>query len=192
MFEGCTSLVNAPSLSGLWWLSPGCFLNMFRGCTSLITAPELPFTKLKEECYMYMFWGCTNLITAPQLPATTLAEYCYKEMFRECTSLVSTPTLPATTFAKGCYFGIVYGTDLFPDISKIDFSSSNSVLCGLFAGTKVTDTYLNNILPKNNNNKYYLPAESLTPSCYESMFEDCVFLNTAPELPATSLTESCY
>ena len=37
-----------------------------------------------------------------------------------------------------------------------------------------------------------LPATTLANYCYESMFEGCTSLTTAPELPATTLAESCY
>ena len=37
-----------------------------------------------------------------------------------------------------------------------------------------------------------LPATELAGSCYESMFEDCKKLSTAPELPATSMYTNCY
>ena len=60
---------------------------MFEGCTSLTQAPELPATTLAEQCYYSMFEGCTSLTQAPELPATTLAEQCYERMFMFCTSL---------------------------------------------------------------------------------------------------------
>ena len=60
---------------------------MFDGCTSLTQAPDLPATTLAKSCYYYMFKGCTSLTQAPDLPATTLAEWCYNEMFKGCTNL---------------------------------------------------------------------------------------------------------
>jgi hypothetical protein len=38
----------------------------------------------------------------------------------------------------------------------------------------------------------FLPATTLADRCYESMFEGCTSLTTAPELPATTLTSYCY
>ena len=40
--------------------------------------------------------------------------------------------------------------------------------------------------------KKFLPAETLTESCYRNMFIGCTTLTTAPELPATTLADSCY
>lgn len=37
-----------------------------------------------------------------------------------------------------------------------------------------------------------LPAPTLAPNCYRSMFEGCEGLTTAPALPATTLADSCY
>ena len=37
-----------------------------------------------------------------------------------------------------------------------------------------------------------LPATTLVSNCYDSMFNACTNLTTAPELPATTLTQSCY
>ena len=108
MFDGCTSLVNAPELPAET-LANYCYDSMFLGCTSLTTAPNLPATTLAEYCYDEMFTGCTSLTTAPELPATTLAEYCYAGMFNGCKNIVNTPVLPATTLADGCYYDMFTG-----------------------------------------------------------------------------------
>ena len=38
----------------------------------------------------------------------------------------------------------------------------------------------------------FLPATTLEATCYESMFEKCTNLTSAPELPATTLSAHCY
>lgn len=102
MFNGCTSLVNAPELPATT-LAQYCYQSMFNECTSLVAAPELPATTLASGCYLQMFYGCTSLVTAPELPATTLFYSCYEGMFKGCNSLVNAPVLPATTLAMTCY-----------------------------------------------------------------------------------------
>ena len=108
LFEGCTSLTQAPELPATT-LADGCYNGMFWGCTSLTQAPELPAMTLpagsnfENGCYGGMFWGCTSLTQAPELPATTLADFCYYEMFKGCTRLTQAPELPATTLANCCY-----------------------------------------------------------------------------------------
>ena len=196
MFSGCTSLTTAPTLPATT-LASGCYNSMFSGCTSLTTAPTLPATTLANSCYGSMFSGCTSLTTAPTLPATTLVGYCYGSMFSGCTSLTTAPTLPATTLASGCYNSMFSGTNLLPDCTNIDFSNStivnNGVLKGLFRGTKITDSDLNRLLPKDANNKPCLPVTSLTAdNVYSYMFEGCTLLETAPKLPATTLGRWCY
>ena len=108
MFSGCTSLTQAPALPATT-LADYCYYNMFNGCTSLTQAPALPATTLAEGCYMQMFSGCTSLTQAPALPATTLAYYCYAVMFNGCTSLTQAPAFPATTLASSCYYGMFNG-----------------------------------------------------------------------------------
>ena len=68
-------------------MAPSCYDSMFNGCTSLTQAPVLPATTLIYSCYYNMFQDCTSLTQAPALPATTLANYCYQYMFRDCTSI---------------------------------------------------------------------------------------------------------
>ena len=68
-------------------LAGHCYRGMFQGCTSLANAPELPATALANECYACMFLGCTSLVNAPELPATALTNECYEYMFQGCTSL---------------------------------------------------------------------------------------------------------
>ena len=80
-----------------------CYYYMFQGCTSLTQAPALPATTLGSNCYTGMFSGCTALTHAPALPATTLAQYCYSGMFQGCTSLTQAPALPATKLVTRCY-----------------------------------------------------------------------------------------
>jgi hypothetical protein len=91
---------------------------MFQGCTSLVNAPSLPATTLAAYCYYYMFYGCTSLVNAPALPATTLANDCYVSMFQGCTSLqvVSTAftitTLPANALLN-TFTGVGTGGTLY-------------------------------------------------------------------------------
>lgn len=190
-----SKLSTAPKLPAIT-LASHCYKGMFMRCFSLTIPPELPATTLADSCYAEMFLQCTSLTTAPQLPATTLAEWCYSRMFEGCSALTTSPELPATTLAEDCYRSMFSGTNVLPDCSNINFSSSTVVaslgLRGLFAGTKVTDSDLRSILPINSDGKYYLPCTTLASNCYESMFEGCTLLLTAPELPATTLRGWCY
>ena len=212
MFKNCTSLVAAPELPATT-LSDRCYNYMFYGTNVLPDCSNIDFTSNTEAGS----WGLVGLFAGTKvtdadlfnilpinpstgkywLPATTLNSNCYRDMFRDCTSLTTAPELPATTLASGCYGYMFSGTNVLPDCSNIDFTSNTVVSSGglrdLFAGTKVTDADLFNILPINpSTGKYWLPATTLASSCYSYMFSDCTSLTTAPELPATTLASGCY
>ena len=180
MFASCTALTQAPALPATT-LANDCYFSMFRDCTSLIQAPALPATTLVTNCYSQMFYGCTSLAQAPALPATTLAEGCYQGMFASCTALTQAPALPATTLANDCYFS------MFRDCTSLIQAPA------LPATTLVTNCY---------SQMFYgctgliqapaLPATTLADSCYKFMFRGCTSLTQAPALPATTLASDCY
>lgn len=145
MFYG-TNVISAENLVlPATTLSISCYSYMFQGCTSLTQAPSLPATTLADWCYNGMFEAtnvlpdCTNIDFTSQsvvasgglkglfrgtkitdndlrnilpinsqtnnyyLPVTTLSNGCYQDMFNGCTSLTTAPELPATTLASYCY-----------------------------------------------------------------------------------------
>ena len=75
---------------------------MFQNCTSLTTAPTLSATTVKKNGYYGMFSGCTSLTTAPALPATSLAQSCYQDMFNGCTLLSDITCLAEDITASQC------------------------------------------------------------------------------------------
>ena len=134
MFEGCTSLTQAPKLPAMT-LADYCYYSMFCDCTSLTQAPALPATTLAHNCYYHMFRGCTALTQAPELPATTLAYYCYRGMFYNCTSLAKAPALPATTLANSCYMAMFYGCTSLAQIPALPATTFTSrCYYGMFHG----------------------------------------------------------
>ena len=186
LFEGCTSLTQAPELPATT-LAVCCYNGMFEGCTSLTQAPELPATTLADACYTYMFRGCTRLTQVPELPATTLAVGCYKLMFSGCTSLTQAPELPATTLADGCYNGMFSGcTSLTqaPELPAMTLPAGSNFENGCYGGMFEGCTSLTQA-PE-------LPATTLADYCYDFMFYNCTGLTQAPELPATTLADGCY
>ena len=164
MFCGCQGLTTAPSLSATT-LANYCYYQMFYGCTSLTTVPELPATTLADYCYSYMFAQCKNLITVPTnlLPATTLAYYCYSQMFSNCTKLTNVPNLPTQYTQYSA--NIPYG-----------------IYSGMFYRCSSLKTVPSDLLP----------STKLSQRCYNSMFQDCTSLITAPKLSASTLTQYCY
>ena len=49
---------------------------MFQGCTSLVNAPALPATTLATYCYRQMFYNCTSLNRITCLATNISASYC--------------------------------------------------------------------------------------------------------------------
>ena len=72
---------------------------------------------------------------------------------------------------------------LFGDNYKgqTDLTGKDYAFYQLFNNTKVV-----------NAENLSLPATTLAANCYNSMFEGCTSLTTAPALPATTLTSQCY
>lgn len=78
----------------------------------------------------------------------------------------------------GNIMSVIYG-DSF--ISKTTFPSTTSIFSFTLQNSCVV-----------NANNLILPVTTLTERCYESMFESCTLLETAPKLPATTLAKECY
>ena len=96
LFQYNTTILEvSPTFLPATTLAERCYEFMFDGCTSLVNAPVLPATTLAPHCYDTMFRSCKSLTTAPELPATTLTSYCYCGMFAGCTGLTTAPALPA-------------------------------------------------------------------------------------------------
>lgn len=129
MFQGCTSLVNAPKLS-IASYGNQTFRNMFNGCTALVSVPSdmLPNTTLGGSCYFIMFQNCTNLVNAPILPATTLAAYCYYQMFYGCTKLKTITMLATDISADNCL------TQWVKSVSSTGTFTKNSAMSSLPTG----------------------------------------------------------
>lgn len=64
-FSECSSLISAPRRLSDSILHVNQYKSMFEGCTSLTNAPQLPATTLAARCYYRLFYGCTSLTDAP-------------------------------------------------------------------------------------------------------------------------------
>jgi len=84
---------NAPAMANY------CYYGMFNGCSALVSAPTLSRTSLSQSCYAFMFQDCTSLTNVPALPATSLGTGCYNHMFDGCTSLRISESGPGTEWS---------------------------------------------------------------------------------------------
>ena len=181
MFKDCTSLTTAPVICATKYNAYSCS-NMFNGCTSLTTIPSLQVTSFggHYSCDS-MFKGCTSLTTAPVLQATTLHNGSYANMFSGCTSLTTAPQLPATALTENCYESMFNGcTSLTQAPSLSATTMATSACTSMFEGcTSLVQA------PS-------LLVTTMATYCYSNMFKSCTSLTTAPELPATTLAQGCY
>ena len=164
MFQGCTSLTQAPALPATT-MAQYCYCHMFHGCTSLTQVPALPATTLANYCYQYMFYSCSHLTQAPALPATTLANYCYRSMFQGCKRLTQAPALPATTLANFCYAYMFQGCTGLTQAPALPATTlANYCYAYMFKDcTSIAQA------PE-------LPATTLAARCYQNMFYGCASL----------------
>ncbi len=200
LFQNCTALKSAKELLLATALKESCYRQMFEGCTSLEQAPDLPATELKALCYYSMFSGCTSLTEAPKLPATKLANGCYSEMFKGCASLVNAPDLPATTLVANCYSSMFIDCSKLTGAPELKAKiMQNASYHSMFKGC--TSLVNAPALPATtlNYNCYIkmfsgctslkkapeLGAEKLMSFCYQLMFENCTNLESVTML-ATS------
>lgn len=63
------------SVEGVGTMASNGYLYMFNGCTSLVNAPELPATTLASSCYAGMFNGCTSLQTVKCMATSLGSSY---------------------------------------------------------------------------------------------------------------------
>jgi len=91
----------------------------------------------------------------------------------------------STYNVEGNIMSLMYGDDF-----KGKTSFKTPISSGYEAGT------FSNLFKNNHNiisvEHLELPATTLTERCYDSMFNGCTSLTSAPELPATTLAGSCY
>ncbi len=78
----------------------------------------------------------------------------------------------------GNIMSLLYGADFKGDETEI---TRNDAFRGLFSNSRVQDA-----------RELLLPATTLKPRCYDSLFRTCSSLIGAPKLPATTLVSSCY
>ena len=83
----------------------------------------------------------------------------------------------------------IYG-NVMSLINKDNYPTNKTLTAGYaFMGMFDGQTKLKN---KDADHQIYLPATTLAENCYDTMFNGCTSLTTAPELPATTLAEDCY
>ena len=92
-----------------------------------------------------------------------------------------------------CYvYGNIMSLQSSTNFSSLTTITGNYAFYNLFSLFYLLNTTRENKIMNHSEKSLLLPATTLTESCYESMFDRCTGLTTAPELPATTLAERCY
>ena len=110
-FAGCTSLVNAPSMTLNIDGDIRTFRYMFKGCTSLVSAPVFKNKKVKSQTFYGCFEGCSSLVHCQSVfPFTSSQDSSGLEnMFYGCTSLQKAPAMYLDTLTYHLCTRMFYG-----------------------------------------------------------------------------------
>ena len=119
---------------------------------------------LPNNAFESLFESNYLLTTAEELklPEHTISNSCYESMFAACINLIVGPLIKCKSTANSCYESMFNSCKSFKSLARVE------------------------------NQKYSLPAESLSDLCYYGMFSGCTSLTESPELPATLLKFKCY
>ena len=187
LFQNNTTITSAENLilppSSDGSLPTFAYYLMFSGCSALITSPsEIPATKQGHASCSKMFLDCTQLKTPPALKSTILGNYCFTSIFKNCTSLISAPELPALTLTPNCYQSAFEGCTSLKVAPQLPATVlANYCYQALFKGCSALTT------PPT-----IIPAKTAPYLSCHRMFNDCVSLQSAPELSPTTVGSGAY
>lgn len=187
-FYDCKNLVKGPAVLPALNAMGGCYISMFNGCSSLLEAPELPATKVGSWSYYAMFYQCTALEKGPsQIIATesNLANKAFYAMFYNCRELKNAPVMAfgkstRSSSTEACY-QMFYNCK---SIKTVTMTGPEGVIAQngmreMFYSCSSLETV-----------DITLPATEVYTRGYQGMFEYCTSLTNCPEvIPATTLGE---
>ena len=187
LFQNNTTITSAENLtlppSSDGSLPTFAYYLMFSGCSALITPPsEISATKQGHASCSKMFLDCIQLKTPPALKSTILGNYCFTSIFKNCTSLISAPELPALTLTPNCYQSAFEGCtslEVAPELPATVLA--NYCYQALFKGCSALT------IPPT-----IIPAKTAPYLSCHRMFNDCVSLQSAPELSPTTVGSGAY
>lgn len=147
---------------------------MFQGCTSLTTAPTITLSgPIQNAVCAYMFQGCSSLTKVEgtfSISDFSSGSQHFAYMFMDCTLLTEIPTFVITTqkAGSGCYCGMFQNCKALTSIpseltSNLTSFNGWQTYMDMFNGC----TNLTGKLPAG-----LLPAETATSYCYQRMFKD--------------------
>ena len=186
MFQGCTSLTNAPALIATT-LADDCYNSMFNECTSLINTPKLNYNgmKLAPNCYNSMFKGCTSLTESPEISDISVSGSSYScyYMFSECTGIIKANKISIAHLGRSCcekMFEFCTSLTAATSISAVTVDGQEACANMFYGCSSLVNA------PR------IMLGEQLTYMCCRDMFSYCTSLEYMPQLTATTLASNCY
>lgn len=120
LFEGCTSLVNAPVLPN----TVDFMYLTFKGCTSLEKVYDFPDSLSSLNL---TFQGCSSLTTVPEIPSTVTN---MSGTFWNCTSLENSPVIPTSVTTMSMTFNNCTNLKGIVTIESANISLANNAFTG--------------------------------------------------------------
>lgn len=168
----------------------GVCKNMFNGCKELVDASSIKISGTIGgiQAFQTAFSSCWLLKIPPifsNIKLDTASTYQFIQMFRTCLTLEDTPDISQIqNYTTGCFQQMFYECSSLKEIAwKLDKGAIPNLACYQMF-------YYCNLLAKVPTDM--LPATTLGTQCYQSMFQACVYLHTAPNLPATTVPAQAY
>lgn len=158
------------------------YRRLFDGCSGLLCIPDFVFGyDPAQYAYNLMFRGCTGLTGTPRLPRIpTIPMMGLAGMFQDCTGITGSPeiasnrigTMGCQDMFRGCASLVNPGDIVVPEVW-------NNGCQGMFQDCTALTHGPSRLTPT-----------TIFKGCYQSMFEGCTRLESAPDLVATSFTHT--
>ena len=114
-----------------------------------------------------------------ETPKIKSGEKLYFKKETQTISSIGTFTISKKFNLSGNVMSLLFGDNAR---TNTDLTGYNNAFSGLFQNCTTLQSVSNE----------FLPAKTLSYSCYSGMFYGCTSLTKAPELPATNLADNCY
>ena len=204
MFANCPELLAAPDLS-VDELGENACWQMFRFCEKLSYCPDLIINKIGSNALNMAFTECPSLKTAPAIVCDEIGELGLYEMFYESGLTTGSSLKARIVGGSACSSMYERCADLVDGGTVETGQSGERAFSNMFRRcTSLKQVDISKAAVSKSGFYYMfnecialetapeLPATELVERCYEGMFNGCTSLTTAPALPATSMERRCY
>lgn len=187
MFYGCSQLLGIPAMN-FSSVAPSGLQDAFNGCSSIESIGTLSLTSVGESAFYGCFKDCRRLNTVNMsTPSGAAPNNAYNQMFSGCSMLsdISGVHLNHNAVGQNSYYRMFY------DTTSLKLRANEFILP---AETLANQCYSEMFMNSGIDNPPKIMSSTVAPYCFSSMFENCQYLQQAPELDAKYLNGSngCY